>query len=239
MNGLKEGRSDPGIRCRLRLILGMHILDRLARDPATVGTSIPSIRSIALATGVHRNTVASVVADLRGFGLLECVVGSGCVVSRPSWTPGASPLVCPEPELAGLLTFELGAPVSAHVLPSPGGAALLPLDSRPPPTGPCIPLAPRGATLAALRALSPGTTAMIVSRSALVRRLMTRSIRAIHGCCVSVITIETHPPEPHSIHPSAGSLSTAVFHDPDCPVDGGMATACPLQIAPANAVDTG
>lgn len=239
MNLAEDLESDPGVRGRLRLILGMRILDSLARDPKAVGAAMPSIRSIASASGAHRNTVATVISDLRGFGLVSCAAGSGCTVRRPRAHDDSSALYCAEPELAGLLTVQLGTPVSATVRPPSGAAVLRSMHLPPQAHGQCIPLAPGGETLSALRRISPGSMAVVVSRSATVRRLLVHSLRSLHRRRVSVMTFADSLPDSHLIRPPLFGPSTVVFHDPDRPVNGHAVVACPLLIAPPKAVDTG
>lgn len=218
----------------------MRILDRLARDPAAVGAALPSIRSIASASGAHRNTVATVISDLRGFGLVRCIVGSGCTVSSPrAAQDGASALYCGEPELATLLTGQLGALVSVAACPPAGGLLLQSMHVPPQVHGRCIPLAPRGDTLSVLRGLVPGSMAIVVSRSATVRHLFVHSLRSIHHRRVCVMTFAEPRLDSHLIRPPLFGPSTVVFHDPDRPVDAHAVVSCPLLIAPPKAVDTG
>ena len=237
-----SGDRDPGFgaRSRLRLILGMRILEQLERDPTAVGSRIPSIRAIAGATCVHRNTAAAAISELRGFGLVTCTVGSGCAISSPPSVHDAPvPLYCAEPELASLLAGEIGRSVSSRGWPSTAGLAFQSLDRPPLQPARCVPLAPRGLTLSALRMLTPGSVAIIVSRSATVRGLVSHSIRAIHGCRVSAMTSATDQPAAHVLRPPPFARSTVLFHDPDVPVDCPAVAAWPLLIAPPKVVDTG
>ena len=240
MTRSQRSMSSPGVRCRLRLILGMRLLERLALDPMAAGSPVPSIRSIAGASGAHRNTVAAVISDLAGFGLLRCAMGSGCTISRPSSAHDAGlPLFCAEPELAGRLTVELGKPVFVQASPPAASLFLQPLDLPPLPEVHCIPLAPCGSTLSVLRMLPPGSMAAIVSRSPAIRRLMANSIGAIHDRRVSILTLRQDDLDSLLIRSPLGGPPTTAFHDPDTPIDTSLAAATPLLILPPKAVDTG
>jgi GntR family transcriptional regulator len=48
------------------------------------GEPLPSIRSVAEALRVNRNTVAKAYAELEGQGVIETLVGKGCFVGKNS-----------------------------------------------------------------------------------------------------------------------------------------------------------
>jgi hypothetical protein len=237
---LEGPKSNPGVRRRLRLILGLRLLERLANDAAAEGSRFPSIRAIAAASGVHRNTAAAVVADLAGFGLLTCVVGSGSHISRPpSALEGAVPLACEDPVLAQLLGEELGRPVAVGPEPPTGGLLLRPLHLPPLHSARCIPVAPAGNAVAAIRSLRPGSLAVVSSHSSAVRILLGQVLGALHGDRVSVIELAACGEGMPLLRSPLRCRPTTVFHDPGRPPRDRTVSACPVYMAPPKPVDTG
>ena len=211
--------ADLWPRTRLRLIIGIHLLDRLAADPGFAGCRLPSIRAVAAASGHHRNTVAAVYSDLRQLGLITCRTGSGSFSSRPGTRShrDGTRLVCRESALAALLVAETRsscAPVPSDG--SAGGRELLmhPLHLVPPAGAACFPVAPSGETLSAVRRLHRGSTALVLSRSPTVRRLMRHTIRSIHGRSVGVVSVNPTGAFPCLSVACGASGTTFLFHDP-------------------------
>lgn len=240
MNPLEGPISSPGPRRRLRLILGLRLLERLANDVAAAGSRFPSIRAIAAASGVHRNTAAAVVSDLAGFGLLRCVVGSGShITCPPSAHYVAVPIACEDPVLAGLLGEELGRPVAVGPEPPPGGFLLRPLHLPPVPSASCIPVAPASSAMAAIRSLRPGSVAVVSSHSSVVRILVGQVLEALHGDHVSVIDLASCEEKSPLLRSPLRCRPTTVFHDPGRPPHDRTVSACPVYMALPKPVDTG
>lgn len=224
-------------RARLRLILGMRLLERLALHPLPVGRRLPSIRAVAVASGVHRNTAAAAYADLGRLGLIRCEAGSGSFASLP---PILRPdlcrslIQCREPELARLLSAELGQIPSTSLLRGEahdaGPVLLHPLDLVPKADVASYPVAPVGETLAQLRALRPGSTAIVVSKSPSVRRLMRSAIRAVHGTLVGVVSLKPDAVSPDLIAQGAGDLPAILFHDADWSLGLSEITSCVVSL---------
>lgn len=198
-NAASAGGCGP--RCRLRLCLGIRLLSAQAGAVPAVGAGdalpagplrrLPSIRALAAAAGVHRNTAAAVYTDLERFGLVRRIRGSGTFA-----LPGAAPFApardrrpfCPTEDLAAVLAAELGRPVTRYR----AGAArplLLPLDASPPRGLRAIPVAPSGRALGALRALRPGSTVILFSDSPRLGRLLRHTLCALHGDTVGLLRI--------------------------------------------------
>lgn len=214
------GAGELRARARLRLLVGMRLLERLDLDPSSVGQRLPSIRAVAGASGVHRNTVAAVYADLACLGLIRCEEGSGSFASRPS--PGPSDMRsrmfhCGEPELARLLCAEVGLNSATTPLASEtfaGEPALLhPLDLAPTADATLYPVAPVGETLVRLRSLRRGSTAIVVSKSPSVRRLMRSALRAVHGASIGVVSLDPDAASPDLIAQRTGDVPAILFHD--------------------------
>lgn len=216
------GVGELRARARVRMIVGMRLLERLTLDPSPVGKRLPSIRAVAAASRAHRNTVAAVYSDLACFGLICCEPGSGSFASRPppvAWDMRPRPIQCREPELERLLSAEVGqnsaaTPLAAEI---PAGEPLLlhPLDLVPTIDVTQYPVAPVGETLERLRSLHRGSTAIVVSRSRSVRRLMRSAIRAIHGASVGVLSLEPDAASPDLIAQRTGDVPAILFHDFD------------------------
>ena len=166
----------------LRLRLGLWLL---SAPEAVPGRRLPSVRALAHATGVHRNTVAAVYRDLDRLGLVRCVRGAGTFVGGPRRPIGScQEIVCPEKELTAALSLELGRPVVTTG--GPGAALLWPLDRSPPDAPawserPVLPVAPAGPALRALRRVRPGGTVHLTSASPRVGCLVRRAVVALHG----------------------------------------------------------
>lgn len=240
MTPLEGWTGNQGVRRRLRLILGLRLLERLANDAEAAGSRFPSIRAIAAASGVHRNTAAVVVADLVGFGLVRCVAGSGSYISCPaSAHDGTVPLACEDPALAGLLGGALGRPVAVGREAPPAGLMLRPLHLPPVPSASCIPVAPAGTAMVSIRALRPGSVAVISSRSPVVRILLGQVLRALHGDRVSVIDRAAWGEEMHPLRSPLCCRPTTVFHDPGRAPHDRTVSACPVYMALPKPVDTG
>ena len=231
------GVGELRVRARLRLLVGMRLLERLDLDPSSVGKRLPSIRAVAAASGVHRNTVAAVYADLACLGLIRCEEGSGSFASRPS--PGPSEmrsrvLHCGEPELARLLCAEVGLHSATTALAGEtfaGKPVLLhPLDLVPTADVALYPVAPVGETLARLRSLRRGSTAIVVSKSPSVRRLMRSALRAVHGASVGVVSLEPDVASLDSIAQRAGDVPAILFHDAGWSQGCCRITSCALQL---------
>ena len=243
------GVGELRARARLRMIMGMRLLERLTLDPNPVGQPLPSIRAVAAASRAHRNTVAAVYSDLVCFGLLRCEVGSGSFASRP---PAVSsdmrlrPIQCREPELTRLLAAELGLSSDVVLLGSESfdtePLLLHPLDVVPTGDFTLYPVAPVGATLAGLRSLCRGSTAVVVSKSPSVRRLMRSAIRAIHGASVGILSFEPEMASPELIAQRTGDVPAILFHDADWSHDCCGFRSCTLRLlAPGtnNSLPTG
>ena len=231
------GAGELRARARLRLILGMRLLERLASHPLSVEQRLPSIRAVAAASGVHRNTAAAAYADLSCFGLIRTVVGSGSFASLP---PTVRPAMCRnlvqcrEPELARLLSAQLRQ-TPANVLTGDkfrdeGPVLLHPLDRIPKAGVASYPVAPVGETLAQLRALRPGSTAIVISKSPSVRRLMWSAIRAVHGTFVGVVSLKPDVVSPDLLAQRAGDFPAILFHDADWVPGCGGITSCALGL---------
>ncbi len=231
------GAREPRVRTRLRLILGMRLLERLALHPLPVGQRLPSIRAVAAASGAHRNTAAAAYVDLARLGLIRCETGSGSFASQP---PILRPdmclslIQCREPELARLLSAELRQIPSSSLPGSEahdsGPVLLHPLDLVPKADVASYPVAPVGETLAQLRALRPGSTAFVVSKSPSVRRLMRSAIRAVHGTLVGVVSLKPDAVSPDLIAQRAGDLPAILFHDADWSHGLCEITSCVLRL---------
>jgi len=231
------GAGELRVRTRLRLILGMRLLERLALHPLPVGQRLPSIRAVAAASGVHRNTAAAAYADLARLGLIRCEVGSGSFASLPPIVRpdiGPSPIQCREPELARLLSAELRRTPSTS-LPGceaheAGPVLLHPLDLIPKTDVASYPVAPVGETLAQLRALRSGSTAIVVSKSPSARRLMRSAIGAVHGNLVGVVSLKPDDVSPDLIAQRTGDLPAILFHDADWSHGLCEITSCILRL---------
>ena len=202
--------------------MGLRLLERLSLDPCPVAQRLPSIRAVAAASGVHRNTVAAVYADLACLGLIRCEVGSGSFASRPPLVRRGMRLrriQCREPELARLLSAEFEqTPASALPGGEPfdlGPVLLHPLDLIPTADVASYPVAPVGETFKRLRSLRCGSTAIVVSTSPSVRRLMRSAIRAVHGSSVGVVSLEPNTASRDLIVQRAGDVPAILFHDAD------------------------
>ena len=166
----------------MRMRLGLWLLSIPDTAPAR---RLPSVRALARATGVHRNTVAAVYRDLERLGLVRCVRGAGTFVGGPRRPIGSGQeIVCPEPELTAVLSLEIGRPVVTRG--GPQAAVLWPLDRSPPrdppwSEGPVIPVAPAGPALRALRRVRPGATVRLISASSRLGCLVRRAVVALHG----------------------------------------------------------
>lgn len=197
--GSSAGGCGP--RCRLRICLGIQLLSAQARTAVVVGDGqtppagplrrLPSIRALAAATGVHRNTAAAVYRELESFGLVRCIRGSGTFALPrsvpPAPVPGPEPF-CPIGDLAAVLAAELGRPVGEYRV-GPARPLLLPLDTSPPPGLPVIPVVPFGRALGALRCLRPGSTVILLSESPRLGRLLRHTLCALHGDAVGLLRI--------------------------------------------------
>lgn len=192
-----------GVRRRLRLRLGLRLLaaaeGRQRHDDSREGAwRLPSVRGLAAATGVHRNTAAAVYRDLERFGLVRCVHGAGTFAAPPpvhGWAELARQAVCSDPGLAAVLAVELRQPVPVA---GPGVPAhrprFVPLDESPPPDVTVIPVAPLGRALPALCHLPPDSTVRLVSASPRIGRLVWHTIMALHGDAVGLArTADGHP----------------------------------------------
>lgn len=199
-------RPATGVRRRLRLRLGLWLLDRLERAEspapgAAIPRRLPSVRRLAVVAGVHRNTAAAVYRDLQRFGLVRGVRGSGTYVARPPELGPRVRLTCGSPDLRHILLAELGGVVRDD----PGDRTsllLLPLDASPPPARSVFPLAPRGLSLSALRRLRPGDDVVLLSASPRLGRLVRHVLEAIHGDDVGFRRAEG----PAEDHTAAGVL---------------------------------
>jgi hypothetical protein len=209
-------------RARLRLLVGMRLLERLTSDSNPVGQRLPSIRDVAAATGMHRNTAAAAYSDLALLGLIRSDVGSGSFSSSPRQMVRDRPsgvIQCRELELARLLSFELGQTATVvrpgATVRSAAAVLLHPLDLAPTGEVRPYPLAPAGETLAAIRSLRIGSTAVIVSESRAARRLMRNAVRAIHGSKVGVVCLQPDTASPELIAHRTGDIPSIFFHDAD------------------------
>lgn len=239
------GVGELRARAHLRLLLGMRLLERLGLDPCPVGQPFPSIRAVAAASGTHRNTVAAAYSDLACLGLIRCQVGSGSFASRPpplNSDTRSRPFLCREPELARLLSAELGQGSGAVV---PGGESfdpepllLHPLDVVPTDDVTLYPVAPVGETLAGLRSLGLGSTAIVVSKSPSVRRLMRSAIRAVHGASVGVVSLEPEVASPDLIAQRTGDVPAILFHDADWSHSCPGITSCTLRLLASGTNDS-
>lgn len=185
--------SGGDVRRRLRLRLGLRLLaaaEGRSRPgygaPPGTARRLPSVRAVAEAAGVHRNTAAAVYRDLERFGLVCCVRGAGTfAVEFPAHPlPGGPDLVCRAVDMADVLAAELGRPVPVATPGVPGGPLLVPLDESPPSVGVVMPVAPVGPALHALRRLGPGSAVRLVSASPRLGRLVRHTILALHGDAV-------------------------------------------------------
>ncbi|HSM08080.1 MAG TPA: GntR family transcriptional regulator [Gemmatimonadota bacterium] len=197
------GNGRRGARRRLRLRLGLWLLataEGRSCDDAPRGSRrrLPSVRALATAAGVHRNTAAAAYRDLQRFGLVHSVRGAGTfAVESParSWTQFGAP-VCSDPGLAGVLSAELRRPVSVTTAGDRRRPLLVPLDESPPAGRRVVPVAPRGPALLALRRLSPGSTVHLVSDSPRLGRLVRHAILALHGESVGLARTQRARPAP-------------------------------------------
>lgn len=193
-----------GARRRLRLMLGLRLLSAVedrshgaARGSHVTAGRLPSVRALAAAAGVHRNTAAAVYRDLERFGLVRCVRGAG---TYPVKTPAHTwkrfrEAVCADAELAEVLAAELRFPVTVSTARVSRGPLLLPLDESPPPDRIVIPVAPLDRALQALRDLRPDSTVRLVSASPRIGRLVRHTIVAFHGDAVGLArTPDGHAP---------------------------------------------
>ncbi|MFW6090016.1 MAG: GntR family transcriptional regulator [Gemmatimonadota bacterium] len=193
--------GDGRVRRRLRLRLGLRLLatvgDGCGDARREGGERLPSVRALAAAIGVHRNTAAAVYRDLERFGLVRCVRGAGTFVAgppEPSWMRAGDP-VCSDPTLASVLAAEL--PRRVGVTASGGRCPLLvPLDETPPAGRLVVPVAPCGPALRALGRLRPGSTVLLVSDSPRLGRLVRNTLVALHGDSVGLARAAPARPEP-------------------------------------------
>ncbi len=234
----KAGVGEVRARARLRLILGMRLLERLNLDSCPVGQRFPSIRAVAAASGTHRNTVAAAYSDLAALGLIRCEAGSGSFVSHPPAGPyDTCPrrLTCHEAEMARLLSAELGmratvVSIGDEASATDGDPLLLhPLDLVPSAEHLAYPVAPCGETLALLRCLRPGSTVVVVSQSPSARRLMRSTIRAVHGARVGVAGMKPEVASGEQIVQRIGAVPAVVFHDPGWSPGNSGIVSCPLR----------
>lgn len=195
---LDQGTASAAVGCgprrRLRLALGLRLLSAVEnrhRHGASRGAArrLPSVRALAVAAGVHRNTVAAVYHDLERFGLVRCVHGAGTFAMESpahSWTqPGEA--VCSDSGLAEVLAAELRRPVRVAIAGGPPeDRRFVPIDESPPPDGVVIPVAPLGRALRALRHLPPDSTVSLLSASPRLGRLVRHTIVALHGDAVGL-----------------------------------------------------
>jgi len=189
------GAGGRGARRRLRLRLGLWLLataeGRSHNGRRGRQQRLPSVRALAIAAGVHRNTAAAVYRDLERFGLVRCVRGAGTfVVESPERSRaqfGAA--VCRDPELADVLSAEFRRPVSVKAGGDRPSPLLVPLDTSPPADRLVVPVAPRGPALQALRRLPPGSTVHLVSDSPRLGVLVRHAILALHGESVGLARI--------------------------------------------------
>lgn len=202
-----EATASAAARCGarrwLRLRLGLRLLaaaEGRQRPDALHGSTgrLPSVRALAAAAGVHRNTAAAVYRDLERFGLVRCVRGAGTFAVEPpprSWAQ-LTAAVCSDPDLVALLTAELRRPVAVAAVGNRRCPLLVPLDETPPAERIVVPVAPRGPALQALRSLPPGSTVHLVSDSPRVGRLVRYAILALHGESVGLARTERARPAP-------------------------------------------
>lgn len=195
------GNIRRGSRRRLRLRLGLWLLATAGDRPCDARRGrkrrLPSVRALADAAGVHRNTAAAVYRDLERFGLVRCVRGAGTFAVSP--VPGRVALVraaCSAPDLADVLSAELRRPVTAVATGDRHCPLFVPLDESPPAERLIIPVAPRGPALEALRRLSPGSTVHLVSDSPRLGRLVRHAILALHGESVGLARTRRARPAP-------------------------------------------
>lgn len=197
------GDGRRGARRRLRLRLGLWLLARAEGwscddVPRGSGRRLPSVRALAFAAGVHRNTAAAVYRDLERFGLVRCVRGAGTFAvgsPAPSWTQFGAP-VCSDPDLADMLAAELRRPVPVVATGDRRRPLLVPLDESPPAGRLVVPVAPIGPALQALRQLPPGSTVHLVSDSPRLGRLVRHAIVALHGESVGLARTRRARPSP-------------------------------------------
>lgn len=196
------GTGRRGTRRRLRLRLGLWLLataEGPSCDTRRGGERrLPSIRALASAAGVHRNTAAAVYNDLECFGLVRSVRGAGTfAVESPafSWTQFGAP-VCSDPDLAAVLSAELRRPVTVALNGDRHRPLLVPLDESPPAGRLVVPVTPRGPALQALRRLPPGSTVHLVSGSLRLGQLVRQVILALHGESVGLARTEWARPAP-------------------------------------------
>ena len=194
----RDTRVPPerGAGRRLRMRLGLWLLSAPDAVPAT---RLPSVRALAHATGVHRNTVAAVYRDLERLGLVRCVRGAGTFVAGPRPIGPGPEIICPEPELTAALSLELDRPVVASG--GPGAALLWPLDRSPPcdpawSERPVIPVGPAGPALCALRRVRPGGTVHLTSASPRLGCLVRWAVVALHGESVGLERGQDEEPLP-------------------------------------------
>ena len=191
------GRPERGVRRRLRLLIGLRILE-LASPPGAASTALaappdprralPSIRRLAEIAGCHRNTAAAAYRDLQRCGLVRTIRGAGTFPAGPRRLPASPPIFgCIATDLRTVLAADIGRPVGPSVSESSRyllarAPLLLPLDETP-PTGRrlLIPVAPLGLSLTALRRLRPGEEVVLLSESPRLGRLVRNVIGALHG----------------------------------------------------------
>lgn len=199
--------------------------------PASAPRRLPSIRALAAAAGVHRNTAAAVYRDLERFGLVACVRGAGTfatpVPAARRDGPGQRDLRA-SADLAEVLSSELGRTVMSDCTGS-GDALLLPLDATPPPERSVIPVAPLGAALRGLRSLRPGSTVILVSGSPRLGRLLRHTLCALHGDSVGLLRIAE---ERVARVPVADLHLADVLHVDHRGTDGPPGVFIPLRLLP-------
>lgn len=207
-------RARWGPRARLRLRLGLWLISR--HDRGYRPHRLPSIRSQARSTGVHRNTVAAAYHDLERFGLVRCVQGKGTFARLPAYPHGrpGEPLRMAA-DLVDALRRELEADERSEERSAPrpyreparSGLLLLPLDETPNGDAHIVPLAPRGAALTAMARLRPGSNVRLVSRSPSIARLVRHTLLVLHGTTVGMGRVGCVP------RPTAPAETTPVTWD--------------------------
>lgn len=224
-----------GARRWLRLRLGLRLLsaaDGRQRRDGLHGTAgrLPSVRALAAAVGVHRNTAAAVYGDLERFGLVRCVRGAGTfAVESPahSWSQFAE-AACSDADLADMLAAELRRPVTVAASGDRSGPLLVPLDEAPPPGRLIVPVAPRGPALQALRRMPPGSAVHLVSDSPRLGRLVRHAIVALHGESVGLVRTPDALLAPAV--PGIGLGLVDVRQFAPCGTDAGLEGLIPLRL---------
>lgn len=233
-----------GVRRALRLRLGLQLLsaaESRQRPGALHGSPgrLPSVRALAAAAGVHRNTAAAVYRDLERFGLVRCVRGAGTFAVGPPARSLAqiAAAVCSDPDLVALLAAELRRPVAVASGCNRRAPLLVPLDEKPPAERLVVPVAPRGPALLALRSLPPGSTVHLVSDSPRVGRLVRHAILALHGETVGLARTERARPAPEVPGIRLSLVDLRQFTPRG--TDGGLEGLIPLRLLVGAGRDSG